>query len=66
LLDQTSLGGHRSERCFVDVASLFVLWGMFYCCCVINLMAGKCEQPEAGAEVEAETEAEAMCIGIVL
>lgn len=25
----------------------FVL-GMFYCCCVINLMAGKCEQPEAG------------------
>lgn len=36
-------GGARDTR----MLHPFVL-GMFYCCCVINLMAGKCEQPEAG------------------
>lgn len=45
---ETVGGGESStERRDTRILHPFVL-GMFYCCCVINLMAGKCEQPEAG------------------
>lgn len=62
---ETEAGGRQNGEILASLHP-FVL-GMFYCCCVINLMAGKCEQPEAGDGRAPETEVcVLLCIGSAL